>query len=222
MSSIANVMPCPPLPFVPEDQHGKVVIFALMCHVGSAEDGEAAMAPFRALATPLADMVHPMSYPRSTRRRTPTTTRWRSRGTIHGHVRSRGGQTVVEHLDASDAAMRAAQIRVLGGAMARVPADATAYAHRDRPIMINIASFYTGPDDRPIRESWVTDFTAALQQGDSAAYVNFIGDEGPERVRDAYPGRTWERLVAIKTEYDPTNMFHNNQNIPPAAKEGAR
>ena len=84
--------------------------------------------------------------------------------------------------------------------------------------MVNVASFYEGPDDRPIREAWVTDFAAALQQGSPDAYVNFIGDEGPQRVRDAYPGPTWERLTAIKAEYDPTNLFHNNQNIPPAAR----
>ena len=112
--------------------------------------------------------------------------------------------------------MRVAQLRVLGGAVERVPADATAYAHRASRIMVNVAAFYEGPEDRVVREAWVTDFAAALQQGDDGAYVNFLGDEGEERVRAAYPGATWDRLAAIKARYDPTNLFRLNQNIPPA------
>jgi hypothetical protein len=105
---------------------------------------------------------------------------------------------------------------VLGGAMARVPAEATAFAHRTSPIMVNLAAFYDGPQDRAVRQAWVTDFAAALRQGDAGAYVNFLGDEGEARVQDAYPGPTWDRLVEIKRRYDPTNLFRLNQNIPPA------
>ncbi len=111
--------------------------------------------------------------------------------------------------------MRVAQVRVMGGAIARVPADATAYAHRSRRIMVNVAAFYTGSDDRPRREAWVTRLAGTLSRGDEAAYVNFLADEGPGRVRAAYPGTTWDRLTAIKHRYDPTNLFHHNQNIPP-------
>ena len=113
--------------------------------------------------------------------------------------------------------MRVAQIRVLGGAMARVPADATAFAHRSSRIMVNVAAFYDGPDDQAAKEAWVTGVRGDLEQEDHGAYVNFITDEGEERVRAAYPGATWDRLVAIKTRYDPTNLFSRNQNIPPAS-----
>ena len=113
--------------------------------------------------------------------------------------------------------MRAAQLRVLGGAMARVPRDATAFAHRTSRIMVNVASFYVGPEDRDRRHAWVADFAAALRQGDDGAYVNFLADEGAERVHAAYPGSTWDRLAAVKRRYDPSNVFRLNQNIPPAA-----
>jgi hypothetical protein len=116
------------------------------------------------------------------------------------------------------ATMRVAQLRVLGGAMARVPVEATAFAHRGRRIMANVAAFYEGPEDQAVREAWVTDFTAALRQGDPGAYVGFLGDESPERVRDAYPGSTWDRLAAIKRRYDPANLFRLNQNIPPVGE----
>jgi hypothetical protein len=124
--------------------------------------------------------------------------------------------TILEYLQTSDATMRAAQLRVLGGAMARVPADATAFAHRASRIMVNLGAFYDGPAERAVREAWVADFATALRQGDGGAYVNFLGDEGQARVRQAYPGSTWERLVAVKARYDPTNLFRLNQNIPPA------
>jgi len=125
-------------------------------------------------------------------------------------------EMIVSHLEASDASVRVAQLRVLGGAMARVPADATAFAHRASRIMVNVAAFYDGPEDRVVRENWVSNFAAALQQTDKGAYVNFLGDEGNARVRAAYPGPTWDRLVHIKRRYDPTNLFRLNQNIQPA------
>jgi FAD/FMN-containing dehydrogenase len=125
-------------------------------------------------------------------------------------------ETIIERLQASNASVRVAQLRVLGGAMAHVPNEATAFAHRKSRIMVNLAAFYDGPEDQNVREAWVTDFARALHQSDSGAYVNFLGDEGERRVRDAYPGSTWERLRAIKARYDPTNLFRFNHNIPPA------
>jgi FAD/FMN-containing dehydrogenase len=100
--------------------------------------------------------------------------------------------------------------------MARVPADATAFAHRASRIMVNVAAFYEGAADRPAREAWVERFVAAIAQSDDGAYVNFLAAEGPERVRAAYPGATWDRLARIKAQHDPDNLFHRNQNVPPA------
>jgi FAD/FMN-containing dehydrogenase len=128
-------------------------------------------------------------------------------------------ETIVDHLQASKAQMAVAQIRVLGGAMARVPADATAFAHRGSRIMVNVAAVYERPDEAAVHQPWVSGFAAALRQGDDGAYVGFLGDEGEGRIREAYPGSTYERLAAIKARYDPTNLFRLNQNIP-AATEG--
>jgi FAD/FMN-containing dehydrogenase len=112
--------------------------------------------------------------------------------------------------------MAVAQLRVLGGAVARVPAAATAFAHRTRRIMVNVAAMYASPGEAALHTAWADDFAQTLHQGDLAGYVNFLGEEGVERVRAAYPGATWERLRAIKARYDPTNLFRLNQNIPPA------
>jgi FAD/FMN-containing dehydrogenase len=218
LSTIANVMPCPPMPFVPEEQHGKVVIFALMTYAGESDAGERAMAPFRALAAPIADLLktqpYPDMYPPDDDSYHPTAV---SRTMFVDVIDLGVASTIMEYLDASDAAMRVAQLRVLGGAISRVPADETAYAHRTSRIMINVAAFYEGPDDQLVREAWVAEFSAALLQDDQGAYVNFIGDEGEARIHAAYPGSTWDRLRVIKGRYDPTNLFRLNQNIPPSA-----
>jgi FAD/FMN-containing dehydrogenase len=101
--------------------------------------------------------------------------------------------------------------------MGRVPVEATAFAHRKSRIMVNLAALYEDPEEAATHQAWVNGFAGALRQGDRGAYVNFLGDEGEARVRDAYPGPTWDRLKEIKGRYDPTNLFRLNQNIPPAS-----
>lgn len=216
LSTIANVMSAPPMPFLPEEAHGTLVILAMLAFSGDAADGERALAPFRALAEPLADMLRPMSYPEMFPPEDPDYHPTAAATTMFlDHVGRDVAETILRHLEASDATMRVAQLRVLGGAMSRVPADATAFAHRSSRIMVNLAAFY-GADDREQREAWVAGFARALDQGDAGAYVNFLVDEGPDRVRAAYPGATWDRLAEVKATYDPTNLFRLNQNVPPA------
>jgi FAD/FMN-containing dehydrogenase len=217
LSAIANVMPAPPMPFIPADARGKLGIFGLLVHVGDVEGGQRALAPFRALATPIADMLRPMAYAEIY---PPEDPHYHPLAVSHNmfidHVDAATAKTIIDLLAASDAPMRAAQLRVLGGAVARVPDDATAYAHRSSRIMVNIAAFHDGtPENLAKRSKWVADFAASLDQGDSGAYVNFVGDEGEGRVHAAYPGATWDRLVEVKRRYDPTNLFHRNENIPP-------
>jgi hypothetical protein len=127
-------------------------------------------------------------------------------------------EEILGRLRDSTAMLRAAQLRVLGGALARVPADATAFAHRRSKIMVNVAAIYGSPDEASVHEAWAAETAAALRQEDAGAYVNFVGDEGEERVRAAYPGATWERLAAVKRRYDPDNLFRLNQNISPASQ----
>ena len=214
LSTIANVMPAPPLPFVPQEHHGRLVVMAMLVYAGDPQAGERAVAPLRALATPLADMVRPMPYPEiyppEEADDHPTVV---ARTMFVDQVDRAVAKTIVGYLQASDATVRVAQLRVLGGAMARVPADATAFAHRASPIMVNVAAFCDGPADRGVRQRWVAEFASALQQRDTGAYVGFLGEEGQARVRQAYPGSAWERLKAVKGRYDPTNLFHRNQTI---------
>lgn len=216
LSTILNVMPAPPMPFIPAAQHGRLIALATMVYAGPVEAGQQAVARFRALAQPIVDMLRPMHYPEIFPR---------EEGEYHPEAVSHtmfldrvdGGvaETMLRYLASSDAVMRAVQLRVLGGAAARVPAEATAFAHRQARIMTNLAAFYNGPEDRAVRALWVADFADALDQGVAGAYVNFLEDEGKGEVQTAYPQPTRDRLAAIKARYDPTNLFHRNHNIRP-------
>jgi len=217
LSTIVNVMPAPPMPFLPAEAHGKMVIMGMLAFAGEPGAAEAVLAPFRALAEPLADFVkagpYSSMFPPEDPDYHPTAA---SLNLLTYRIDRDEAETIIGYLEESDASLRVCQIRVLGGAVARVPADATAYAHRKSPIMVNVAAFYDGAADKPAKEHWVSDFAKALYQGDDGAYVNFIGAEGPARVRAAYPGATWDRLRQVKRRYDPENLFRLNQNIPPA------
>jgi FAD/FMN-containing dehydrogenase len=216
LTTIANIMPAPALPFVPTEHHGQLVVMALMAYAGATDAGEKAIAPFRALAKPVADMVRPMRYPEIYPPVEPDFHPVAALRTMYADaIDRRAAERMVEYLNTSTAMMRVAQLRVLGGAVARVSADATAYAHRARRMIVTVAALFDGPEQAAEHEAWVSDFATALNLGDGAAYVNFIGDEGEARVREAYPGPCWDRLVSIKDRYDPSNLFRLNQNIPP-------
>ena len=217
LSGIANVMPAPPMPFLASEHHGKLVVMAMLVYAGEGPAAEAALAPFRALAAPLADMLKSMPYPEIYPPDDPSYHPVAVARTmfVENIDESRGG-LILDRLKASTASFAVAQLRVLGGAMARVATDATAFAHRKSRIQVNLAALYEKPEEKLKHETWVTEFEAALRQSDSGAYVNFLGNEGPERVRAAYPSPVWERLTTIKRRYDPTNLFRLNQNIPPA------
>jgi hypothetical protein len=205
------------MPFLPPQAHGKLIVMALMAYAGDGEAGERAMAPFRTLAEPLADMVQPMPYAGLFEPAEDMEVVEESARTMFLDAVDRAtAETIVERLQASTAMMAVAQLRALGGAMARVPVEATAFAHRQRRIMAGVGSVYEQAQDRPAQDAWADGFAAALRQGDPGAYVNFLSDEGPERVREAYPGPTWDRLVEVKRRYDPDNLFRLNQNIPPS------
>jgi FAD/FMN-containing dehydrogenase len=220
LSTIANVMPAPPMPFLPKEQHGRLILLAMLFHAGPGDAGQQALAPFRALAEPLADFLRPLSYeemypPEDGEQPPPAT----ARTLFVDEVDRAVAAEILGRLAASSAQMPVAQLRVLGGAMARVPVEATAFAHRTRRIMVNVAAVHASRDEAPTHDAWVDGFAESLRR-DGAAYVNFVGDEGRERVRASYPGGTWDRLRQVKRRYDPDNVFRVNHNIRPADELG--
>ena len=205
----------PPMPFLPAEVHGHLVILAMIAFAGDDESAE------RAITVPIARDAACGHGEAGTVRRDvsaggsnyrPTAV---ARTMFVDSVDRRAAETIFAYLSTSDAAMRVTQLRALGGAAARVPADATAYVHRSKPMLVNVAAFYQGEADREARRSWVTEFASTLQPNDDAAYVGFLTDDADARIRAAYPGATWDRLGRIKSIYDPSNLFRLNQNIPP-------
>ncbi len=220
LSLIANVMPAPPMPFLSEEQVGEPVILTLLVHSGPLDAGERSVARLRAIAPPLADFVRPLPYPEMFPDEEPMRPLATTRSLFLDSVDARTATALVDRLLDSSARMAAVQLRVLGGAVARVPADETAYAHRTRRIMASVVAVSASPDDVPVDEAWAIDTAEALQQGEPGVYVNFLGDEGAARVRAAYPRGTWERLTAVKHAYDPENLFRRNHNVPPRPEFG--
>jgi len=217
LSIILNIMTAPPMPFLPEDVHGKIIMMSMLVYAGDVGEGERVMSKFRAIATSYADMLRPMTYPEMFPPEEggdyhPVAA---NRTMFLDHVDRSVAEFILTTLQASTANMAVTQLRVLGGAMARVPADATAFAHRESKIMANLAALYDKPEDKDHHENWASQYESDLRQKDKGAYVNFLGDVDQKQVRAAYPGDTWKKLGQIKKKYDPTNLFRLNQNIPP-------
>src|SRR5690606_22075045 len=124
-------------------------------------------------------------------------------------------ETAVSHIEASTAAMSAVQFRVLGGAYARVPNDATAFGHRDRKLMVNVAAMYMDPSQREEAAAWTRGLADAMYPDETAGYAGFITDEGEEGARRAYPPATLARLQEVEHRYDPDNLVHLNPNDAP-------
>jgi hypothetical protein len=118
--------------------------------------------------------------------------------------------TILEHLERSTAMLRVAQLRVLGGAMARVPADATAFAHRSARIMVNVGAVYERPEEGDVHLAWVRGLAERSTRG-TGAYVNFVatGTSGTA----SYPGATWTGWYN-SDDVRPTNLFHIDERPP--------
>lgn len=220
LTTLADLTTAPELPFMPPEWVGRPVLMVLVAWCGTEEDGARAVAPLRALAEPVADLVGWIPYPAI------------YQFTAHlaePHAASIRMMFADELSDAAIDAMIAGaasgpspvnliHLRGLGGAFSRVPSDATAFAHRDRRYFVAVIAVWMDADDDPApHEAWTTRLWDVLRPESTGVYVNFLENEGPERVREAYPGATYERLAEIKRRYDPDNVFRFNQNVLPAS-----
>jgi FAD/FMN-containing dehydrogenase len=216
LSTIANVMIAPPMPFLPEEAHGQPIVIGLMAYVGPHDGGDEVIAPFRALAEPYADMVRPMRYPELYQG--PEQEARFASGTnfFTDSLDESAAETILEEMPKSTAMMKPVQLRVLGGALERLPNDATAFAHRDRELFVNVAAMYVDEGEKETHDAFVNGLADSLGKNGAGGYVGFMGEEDEDTIRAAYPGGTWDRLRELKRRYDPDNLFRLNHNIPPA------
>ena len=217
LSMIIHAAKAPPAPFLPAEVHGRPIIMATFLHAGSVAEGEGTLAAIRALATPLAEDARPMAYPEIVALGGP--------GPDRAAIAVRNGfadafdaadaDLVLERLATATTPMAMTQIRVLGGAVARVAPDATAYAHRDREMLVITAAVTNDAAGHAEAEAWADDTAVALGLPASGAYVNYLSDDGEATVRRAYPEATLERLRRVKRRSDPENLLRVNRNVVP-------
>ena len=219
-TSVVNLRRAPRVPFLPEDIHGKPVIAVVVCYTGDIEEGERVVRPLKEFGSPLVDLLVPKPYTAHQSMFDPTVPPgW------HYYWKSCDLRTlsdgVIAELVAKSAGITSplsyTVIFQVGGAVSRVGENDTAYSHRDAGHVVNINAIWT-EEDRSVQEhvAWARDFWSALTPFDPlGVYVNFLGDEGDERVRAAYGQDKYRRLVTLKEKYDPANVFRVNQNITP-------
>src|SRR4029450_10833862 len=198
---IANVMLAPPMPFIPEEAHGKPVLVGMLVDVGPADHAEGVLPPFRALGKPYADMVRPILYPEIYEGEGPEVRYAAGTNFFADALQPTDAGGILEQLHQSTAMMKAVQLRVLGGALARVPNDATAFAHRRPRLFVNIAAMYMGPGEEDTHDAWVAGLADSLGRDAAGGYVGFLGEEDEGTVRAAYPGSTWDRLGARRRRH---------------------
>jgi FAD/FMN-containing dehydrogenase len=213
LSAMVNVMKAPPMPFIPEEHHGRLLVMVLLAYAGDLDQGDRLVDRLRKVAPPIADMARRMTYPEVFPPEQEGFHPVAASQTMFAEGLDRSdAQSIIEHLEGSNASMAVAHLRALGGAMERVPIDATAFAHRTRPLLVNVAALYEAPDEREEHEAWVADLSSDLADG-PGAYSGFLGVDGQERISEAYPDQTLNRLIDIKNRYDPNNVFHMNHNF---------
>ena len=219
LSTWAVLRKAPPLPFLPAEWHGRDIVALAVCYVGDPADGEQATAEIRSFGTPIADIVGPMPYTAWQSIFDPLLTPgarnyWKS----HNFAGLTDGlrDTLLTYAATLPADETDIFLAHLGGAIRRVPDEATAYGARDAEFLVNMHGRWRSPadDDRVIR--WAREFhTAMAPHATGSAYMNFLTSDEAERVTSAY-GSNYARLAMLKAKYDPRNVFRGNQNIRPA------
>jgi len=209
----------PAIPAVPPELHRRPVVMVGGCYAGAVEEGEKVIAPLRRFGAPLLDLCAPKPFLVHQAMFDPTFPhgRWyyfRSRDVAE--LTDEVIDIAVEHALRIDSPHSGFPIFQLGGAIAAVGQDETAFTGRSAGFTININGIAESEEDFDRQREWVRGLSAELEPHQSGVYVNFLMDEGEKRVRDAYGVEKYERLRALKRKYDPDNFFHLNQNIPPS------
>jgi FAD/FMN-containing dehydrogenase len=214
----------PPLPFLPEEWHGKPVVVLACCYAGDLAEGERVLAPLRGFGTPLADVIAPTPFAAWQTALDPLLTPgmrnyWKS----HDFRELSDGliDVLLDFAGRIPDPQTDIAFAQLGGAIGRVPPAATAYGHRDAEYAINVHGRWADPAKDVECIAWARQlFQACAPFSTGSVYVNFLTAEETDRVRVAF-GPNYDRLVELKRRYDPTNLFRMNQNIPPGIPEPA-
>ena len=208
----------PALPIVPPELVGKHVIAIVACYAGPVEQGERVVRPLKEFGSPVLDFCEPKPY--LTHQQTFDLSF--QRGWWY-YVRSCDVAAldddvidiVVEHGSRIVSPITSIALWQMGGAVARVEEDDTAFNGRQAGFTFNINGNSMTPEGFDAERQWARDYWTALAPHHTSVYVNFLMEEGEERIRQAYGAAKYDRLKTLKRKYDPTNFFRLNQNITP-------
>jgi len=209
----------PPLPFVPAELHGELVVAVVCCYAGPIEDGERVVRPLREFGHPVLDLCEPKPYLQHQAMFDPSFPhgRWYyMRSCDVAELSDEVIDTTVEHSMRIASPLTAFPIWQMGGAVARKDADDAAFNGRGAGHTFNITATTQSSEGFDQEREWARGLWSALEpHHTNSVYVNFLMDEGEERVREAYGDERYDRLKKLKRKYDPGNLFRLNQNIPP-------
>jgi FAD/FMN-containing dehydrogenase len=207
----------PPAPFLPESLHGQRVVIIATCYAGAAKAGEGVVAPIRALK-PAADMLGPLPYTGLQTMFDPLFPKGicsYAKSDYFDVIPTAMVDDMIAWAERKPTPLSLTHLNHFGGAMSRVANDATPFAHRDATFAFSQDAFWERPEATAVNVKWVKDYWQAMRaHSPRGAYVNFMADEGEDRVRESYRGN-YDRLLQIKRKYDPVNLFRLNQNIKP-------
>ncbi|QHI68501.1 FAD-binding oxidoreductase [Tichowtungia aerotolerans] len=208
----------PPLPFLPEDVHGKeVVVFALF-YAGDPAEGEKQIEPLRSFGTVCGEFVGTQPYVNWQQAFDPLLTPgarnyWKSHNFLQ--IEERTIDAAIEYAGKLPTPQCEIFIASIGCQTTRIAPDAMAYSSRDANYVMNVHARWESPEEDKQCVQWARDFFAkTLPFASGGAYVNFMTQEETDRIARAY-GTTYDRLVRLKNKYDPDNFFRMNQNIKP-------
>jgi FAD/FMN-containing dehydrogenase len=208
----------PPLPFIPPERHGEALVGIIACWAGPIEQGERAVGPFREIAPIVAELVGPMPYPALNTAFDALVPPGLQHYWKANFVNELSDEIIEAHLAFGPklpAVNSTMHIYPINGAVHRVAPDATAFAYRDANFATVIAGMWPDPADNEANTDWVRSYyNATAPYSEAGGYVNFMGGDDQDRVRANYRGN-YDRLAALKREWDPGNVFHLNQNIMP-------
>jgi FAD/FMN-containing dehydrogenase len=208
----------PAVEFVPTDLHGAPVVAVACCWAGDLDKGAEVLRPLKGFGSPLLDLCQPKPYLEHQAMfdaSFPHGWWYYLRACDVAELSDEVIDITVEHANRVSSPLTSFPIWQLGGAVARVPDDATAFNGRGAGHTFNLSSTCDGPEGFDAGRQWSRDFFAALEPHQTSVYVNFLWEEGEERVREAYGAEKYDRLKALKREYDPDNLFRLNQNVRP-------
>ncbi|KRC61040.1 FAD-linked oxidase [Agromyces sp. Root81] len=208
----------PPLPFVPPELHGKLIVGVVCCYTGPVEVGERVVRPIKSFGSPVLDQCVPKPFIEHQAMFDPSFPpgRWYYfRSCDVAELSDEVIDITVEHTRRIQSPLTSFPIWQMGGAVARVGEGETAFNGRSAGHTFNINAATATAEGFDAEREWVRGFWTALKPFHTSVYMNFLMDEGEERIREAYGPEKYERLTSLKRTYDPGNLFRLNQNIPP-------